>query len=97
MGQSSEHFRDTVPTWSGGPYLIDSVVAGERVVMVPNPRWYGEVQPTLERIVKEVVPATGWALAVQNGELDGGTTEVRARRLRRAAPAGRREHLDRRG
>lgn len=73
MGKSSEHFRDTVPTWSGGPYLIDSVVAGERVVMVPNPKWYGEVQPTLERVVKEVVPTTGWALAVQNGELDGGT------------------------
>jgi len=73
MGASSEYFRDTVPTWSGGPYLIDSVVAGERVVMVPNPEWYGEVKPTLERIVKEVVPATGVALAVQNGELDGGT------------------------
>ncbi len=73
MGQSSEHFRDTVPTWSGGPYLIDSAVAGERVVMVPNPKWYGEVEPTLERIVKEVVPSTGWALAVQNGELDGGS------------------------
>ncbi len=73
MGQSSEHFRDTVPTWSGGPYLIDSATPGERVVMVPNPEWYGEVQPTVERIVKEVVPSTGWALAVENGELDGGT------------------------
>jgi peptide/nickel transport system substrate-binding protein len=78
MGQSSEYFRDTVPTWSGGPYLIDSAVPGERVVMVPNPRWYGEVQPTLDRIVKEVVPATGWALAVQNGELDGGTARFEA-------------------
>ena len=73
MGRSSEHFRDTVPTWSGGPYVIEEVVAGERVVMVPNPRWYGEVQPTLDRIVKEVVPPTGWALAIRNDELDGGT------------------------
>jgi peptide/nickel transport system substrate-binding protein len=73
MGKSSEHFRDTVPTWSAGPYLIDSVVAGERVVMAPNPKWYGKVRPTLQRIVKEVVPPEGWALAVQNGELDGGT------------------------
>lgn len=72
MGKSSEHFRDTVPTWSGGPYLIDSVVPGERVVMVPNPEWYGKVQPTLEKVVKEVVPDDGWALAVENGELDGG-------------------------
>jgi peptide/nickel transport system substrate-binding protein len=74
MGASSEHFRDTVPTWSGGPYLIDSVVAGERVVMTPNPRWYGAVEPTLERIVKEVVPAEGLTLAIRNGEVDGGTT-----------------------
>jgi peptide/nickel transport system substrate-binding protein len=73
MGASSEHFRDAVPTWSGGPYMIDSVVPGERVVLVPNPRWYGEVQPTLERIVKEVVPAEGLTLAIRNGELDGGT------------------------
>jgi peptide/nickel transport system substrate-binding protein len=73
MARSSEWFRDTLPTWSGGPYLIDGAVAGERLTMVPNPRWYGEVRPSLERIVKEVVPATDWALAVQNGELDGGT------------------------
>lgn len=74
MGKSSEHFRDTVPTWSGGPYLIQSVVPGERVIMVPNPRWYGKVVPTLERVVKEVVAPDGWAPAVQNGELDGGST-----------------------
>jgi peptide/nickel transport system substrate-binding protein len=73
MGKSSEHFRDTLPTWSGGPYRIDSVVDGERVVMVPNPEWYGEEQTTLDRIVKEVVPPSEWALAVRNGELDGGS------------------------
>lgn len=75
MGASSAFFRDTIPAWSGGPYLIraDSVVADQRVVLVPNPRWYGEVAPALERIVLEVIPnQPDWPLAVANGELDGG-------------------------
>src|SRR5690606_11715395 len=70
MGAASEYFRDTVPTWSGGPYLIESVVPDQRAVLVPNPAWYGEVRPTLDRIVKEVIPNQGdWPVALANGEL----------------------------
>jgi peptide/nickel transport system substrate-binding protein len=72
MQASSEYCRDTVPTWSGGPYAIDRVVPGARVVMVPNPAWYGAVAPTLDTLVKEVVPATDLATAIQNHEVDGG-------------------------
>lgn len=73
MGAASAYFRDTVPTWSGGPYLIDSVVTDQRVILVPNPRWYGKEKPTLTRIVKEVViNQADWPAAVANGELDGG-------------------------
>jgi peptide/nickel transport system substrate-binding protein len=73
MGQASQHFVTTAPTWSGGPYLLDSVVADERAVLVPNPRWYGATEPKLDRIVLEVIPNPGdWSLAIQNGELDGG-------------------------
>lgn len=73
MGRASEYFVKTAPTWSGGPYLIESVVPDERAILVPNPNWYGKVRPTLGRIVLEVIPKPGdWGLAVQNRELDGG-------------------------
>ena len=73
MGAASAYFRDTVPTWSGGPYLIDSVVKDQRVILVPNPRWYGKVKPTLDRVVKEVLTnQADWPAALANGELDGG-------------------------
>lgn len=73
MGQASDHFVTTAPTWSGGPYVFESIVADERAILVPNPKWYGKERPTLRRIVLEVIPNAGdWALAVQNRELDGG-------------------------
>lgn len=73
MGAASAYFRDTVPTWSGGPYVIDSVVKDQRAILVPNPRWYGKDKPTLTRVVKEVVTSQAdWPAALANGEVDGG-------------------------
>ena len=73
MGAASAYFRDTVPTWSGGPYVIESVVKDQRAVLVPNPRWYGREKPTLTRIVKEVLTTQAdWPAALANGEIDGG-------------------------
>jgi peptide/nickel transport system substrate-binding protein len=73
MGQSSEYFRDTQPDWSGGAYLIESAVEQERVIYVPNPQYYGQTQPTLERYVAEVIadPAS-WIPALENRDIDGG-------------------------
>jgi peptide/nickel transport system substrate-binding protein len=74
MGAASAYFRDTVPTWSGGPYLIQSAVADQRVILVPNPRWYGKQKPALTKVVKEVLTnSADWATALANGELDGGS------------------------
>ena len=73
MGAASAYFRDTVPTWSGGPYVIESVVKDQRAILVPNPRWYGKEKPTLTRIVKEVLTnQADWPAALANGEIDGG-------------------------
>jgi peptide/nickel transport system substrate-binding protein len=73
MGEASQYFAATAPTWSGGPYVIERAIPDERVTLVPNERWYGAVRPTLDRIVLEVIPNPGdWVLALQNGELDGG-------------------------
>jgi peptide/nickel transport system substrate-binding protein len=74
MGRASDHFAKTVPSWSGGPYRLDSAVPDERAILVPNPKWYGKVRPKLDRIVLEVLPNAGdWPVAVQNDELDGGS------------------------
>lgn len=74
MLASSEWFRDTMPTWSGGPYMIESAVMEERVVKVPNPQWYGEVKPTLERYTAEVIadPAS-WIPALENRDIHAGS------------------------
>lgn len=73
MGDASGYFTTTAPTWSGGPFLLESVVADERAILVPNPRWYGEEEPALDRVVLEVLANPGdWSVAIRNGELDGG-------------------------
>ncbi len=74
MGATSEYFYRNIPEYSGGPYIVDFWDRNERVIMVPNPLWYGEVDPSVDRIVKEFVTDRGsWLPAVQNSELDGGS------------------------
>ena len=73
MGESSEYFLETVPDYSSGPYMVENWIADERQELVPNPAWYGEVQPTLERLVKVVISdQPTWPTAMQNGEINGG-------------------------
>lgn len=73
MGATSEYFYSTIPEYSGGPYLVEFWDRNERVVMRPNPLWYGEIAPSVDSVVKEFVTDRGsWLPAVQNRELDGG-------------------------
>lgn len=73
VGESMQFWIDNVPEVSGGPYLVEDAVVDERVVLVPNPQWYGEVQPTFERITKVVISEQGsWMPAIEGDELDGG-------------------------
>jgi peptide/nickel transport system substrate-binding protein len=74
MGESSIWFNENVPDWSGGPYIVDEWIADERAIFVPNPDWWGETQPTLDSIVKEIITDQGsWLPALQNREIDGGS------------------------
>jgi peptide/nickel transport system substrate-binding protein len=74
MGASSDYFLNTVPNWSGGPYVVQSWDADERAVFVPNPNWYGEVTSRLDTLVKEIVSdQPSWLPALANGEIDGGS------------------------
>ena len=73
MGASSEYFAETVPDWSGGPYQVETWLPDERQELVPNPNWYGEPKPTLERLIKVVIPdQSSWPPAMENGEIHGG-------------------------
>ena len=72
-GEASMFFLNTQPSWSSGPYVVDSWTADERQVLVPNENWFGAVQPTFETVVKEVYSdQPGWVSAMSNRDIDGG-------------------------
>jgi peptide/nickel transport system substrate-binding protein len=73
MASASVFFNTTTPYWSGGPYVIENATVGERVVMVPNPDWYGETQVTLDTLTKTVDSEQGgWLTALVNRDIHGG-------------------------
>jgi peptide/nickel transport system substrate-binding protein len=66
-------FTETQPTWSGGPYMIESYEEGQQLVVVPNQSWYGNVKPSLDKIVYKIVTDQSSVVpALRNGELDAG-------------------------
>jgi peptide/nickel transport system substrate-binding protein len=67
----NEFFAETQVDYSGGPYMIDSVVPEESVTLVPNPNWYGEWHPTLESItIRSVDDQQALVQGIQNREID---------------------------
>jgi peptide/nickel transport system substrate-binding protein len=73
MGESTSWFTDEMPTWSGGPWIIEDGTLTERVVKVPNENYWGP-QPNLDRIIGEVVADPGtWVHALRNRDIDGGS------------------------
>lgn len=72
VAEASTWFNANVPTWSGGPYMIENATLGERVVMVPNPNYGGSDQATLDTVTKEVIADRGsWIPALTNRDLHG--------------------------
>ncbi|RZT84048.1 peptide/nickel transport system substrate-binding protein [Pseudonocardia sediminis] len=59
-----------VPTYTGGPYKIQNWQNNQALTLVPNPKWYGDTKPTLERLVMRVITdATQEPIALQNNEV----------------------------
>jgi oligopeptide transport system substrate-binding protein len=54
-----------------GPFIMESWEHNSKIVLVPNPNWYGEIKPTLTRVEYSMIdePAAGQA-AYEAGELD---------------------------
>lgn len=72
LGRAFKFFIATQPTWSAGPYLIDSFTKGVAVTQVPNPRWYGADKPTLDKLVWRLIEEQSALVpAARNKEVNG--------------------------
>jgi peptide/nickel transport system substrate-binding protein len=61
--------KDT-PTWSGGPYLISNYDKDVAVTETPNPKWYGSIKPSLDRVVFKIIEDQAQEVpALQNNEV----------------------------
>jgi peptide/nickel transport system substrate-binding protein len=72
VNSANDWFTSTVPTWSGGPYLIDTFNKDQSIVEKKNDKWYGAIKPTLDKLIfKFVVEQSSLAPAMQNKEVLG--------------------------
>lgn len=66
----NEHFVETVPEFSGGPYIITEYHHDVSVTLEPNPNWYGQTQPNLQSVTfRMITDAQQTPIALQNGEV----------------------------
>ncbi|MEU9350972.1 ABC transporter family substrate-binding protein [Streptomyces griseoloalbus] len=73
LAAAFEAFNHRPPAWSAGPYMIDvGATTDRRIVLVPNPRWYGRVRPALDTVVLEVIDdQTELLPALRDRRIDG--------------------------
>lgn len=70
LASSFEWFGTTVPTYSGGPYVIANWENNKALTLTPNPRWYGQTKPRLDTLIMRVITdATQEPIALQNNEV----------------------------
>ena len=70
LAASFDFFGRTVPTYSGGPYRIENFQDNVAATLVPNPRWYGDPQPRLDRLIFRVITeASQEPTALANNEV----------------------------
>ncbi|MER5623495.1 ABC transporter family substrate-binding protein [Streptosporangium sp. NPDC002544] len=65
----NDFFTTTVPTWSGGPYLIEQYTPNQSVTMKKNPKWYGD-GPRLDQLIFRILTDERQAVtAMANNEI----------------------------
>ena len=65
-----DYFDATQVAWSAGPYKVESWEPNTALTTVPNPQWWGETAPKLDRVVFRVITdATQEPIALQNNEV----------------------------
>jgi len=61
---------NTVPTISGGAYLISQYTKNESLILTPNPKWYGKEGPYLDRIIfRFITDSAQQPAALKNNEV----------------------------
>ncbi|MEV6928859.1 ABC transporter family substrate-binding protein [Dactylosporangium sp. NPDC051485] len=69
---AADWFAHTVPTWSGGPYQIESFAKDQTLVLKKNDKWYGRTKPSLDQITfKFVLDPAAVLPALRSKELTG--------------------------
>jgi peptide/nickel transport system substrate-binding protein len=72
LGEYFTYLDENPPTFTAGPWMIESFDIDTQVVKVPNPNWWGATETTLDRIViKFLTEEDTWVPALQNAELNG--------------------------
>jgi len=72
LTKSFAWFDTEKPTYSGGPYQISGFVKDTSVTEVPNPKWYGAVKPSLDRLIFQIITKQEEEIpALQNKEVQG--------------------------
>ncbi|GAA1816876.1 ABC transporter family substrate-binding protein [Planosporangium flavigriseum] len=70
LATSWKWFGATVPNYSAGAYKISDYKKDTSVTLVPNPRWYGKVKPSLDTLVYRIITDQAQAVpALQNNEV----------------------------
>ncbi|MGW5876896.1 ABC transporter family substrate-binding protein [Nocardiopsis terrae] len=72
LGEYYDWLHAERPDWSGGPYVIVDGDLENEVVKEPNPNWFGETEPALDKITMMYNTDEGtYVNAFVNNELDG--------------------------
>jgi len=68
--------NEAKPAWSGGPYVMSDYQKNVASTLTPNPKWYGAVQPSLEKIIyKIILDPSQEKDALKNGEINVSTAQ----------------------
>ncbi|MET7393569.1 ABC transporter family substrate-binding protein [Dactylosporangium sp. NPDC005572] len=72
VNSAANWFSETVPTWSGGPLVIESFTKDQSLVLKKNDKWYGKVKPSLDKVVFKFIIDQGSVIpALKNKEITG--------------------------
>jgi peptide/nickel transport system substrate-binding protein len=73
LGEYFQYLNETMPEFSGGPYIITEGDLQNQVIKERNPNYYGEEAPLDTLITRFVTDQDAFASAISNNEVQGGS------------------------
>ncbi|GIH14726.1 ABC transporter family substrate-binding protein [Rugosimonospora africana] len=72
LAASYEWFGQNTPNYSAGPYVITGYAKDVSITETPNPKWYGQTKPSLDKLVFRIITDQNQEVpALQNNEVQG--------------------------